>query len=64
MLRVRVGTRVVAQDVFDDPEEDATSVLRFDWPWEARETIWLCRHCSPWRAELFLLGAGRRHLGS
>ncbi len=31
------------------------SVLPFDWPWDRDETIWPCRHCSAWRAELMFL---------
>jgi hypothetical protein len=46
---------MVMQDVPSDTEPDPTSVLPFDWPWEVRETIWPCRHCSTWRAELFLV---------
>ena len=33
-----------------------TTVLPFDWPWNINETIWPCRRCAPWRAELFLVG--------
>lgn len=39
-----------------DPDADPTPVRPFDWPWEADETIWPCRECPPWRAELLLVG--------
>ena len=33
-------------------------VRPFEWPWDVDETIWPCRHCAVWRAELILEGAG------
>ncbi len=38
-----------------EQEETPGSVLPFDWPWDTNETIWPCRHCSAWRAELLIL---------
>jgi hypothetical protein len=45
----------VAQQAFSYPEEDPGSVLPFDWPWDLHETIWPCRKCEAWRAELILV---------
>jgi len=39
------------------PDEDPTPVVPFEWPWDIGETIWPCRDCDVWRAELFLAGA-------
>jgi len=44
------------QDVDDSDYDARTAVLPFDWPWNINETIWPCRRCGPWRAELFLVG--------
>jgi hypothetical protein len=56
MTSVYPGNKVtVAQHVLSDPVEDPASVLPFDWPWDIGETIWPCRHCLPWRAELLLV---------
>jgi hypothetical protein len=33
-------------------EEFHPTVRPFDWPWDFNETIWPCRDCAVWRAEL------------
>jgi hypothetical protein len=55
MTSAHVGTNGAVSDVRGDPEEDPSSVLPFDWPWDVRETIWPCRDCPTWRAELLLV---------
>ena len=53
---VHIGNeRTMAQQVLSDSKEDPGSVLPFDWPWDLHETIWPCRDCLSWRAELFLV---------
>lgn len=42
------GLDAVAQEVL------GPLVRPFDWPWDEYETIWPCRDCKPWRAELLL----------
>jgi hypothetical protein len=56
MISLTRGTHAtVNQSVLTDPEDDPASVQAFDWPWDVGETIWPCRHCRLWRAELFLV---------
>jgi hypothetical protein len=31
-----------------------SSARPFDWPWDTGETIWPCRGCDVWRAELLV----------
>ena len=43
-------------DLGDLPDEASLPVRPFDWPWDVHETIWPCRHCLVWRAELVFDG--------
>jgi len=46
----------VADNMHSEPHEESARVRPFDWPWDENETIWPCRNCCVWRAELILEG--------